>query len=328
MKPVHRILFLRTDRLGDVLMNLPAIHLLRQSFPKAWICLLADEAVAPLFRGHADLDEVMPLKTALFKSSVRYRLDCLKKIKKAGFDLAIVSNPDKNLHGLVFLAGIRTRVGVRRKWAFLLTQTLFDDKAENSKHEIDSNLNLVKLVTDTRWDGQCFLTPEPEAVEKVVSRLSALNHSGRGFIAVHAGTSNPGKKWPEENFAAVCRWAALQNFSVILVSGTEEAPVSQSVARQSGAPVSDWTGSLSLQELAALFHDRRVKALVSSDSGPVHVAWLSGTPVVALYAQDVPGSNPARWGPRDNRSLVLYKPLSEITAGEVCEKLKKVLLNP
>ena len=87
----------------------------------------------------------------------------------------------------------------------------------------------------------------------------------------------------------------------------------------------DLTGKTSWQELAALLADERVKTLVSSDSGPVHIAWILGKPVVALYARGVPGSDPVRWGPRGGRSRVIFKPMNEIKTDEVLQKLEEVL---
>jgi hypothetical protein len=52
---------------------------------------------------------------------------------------------------------------------------------------------------------------------------------------------------------------------------------------------------------------------------------MSGTPAVAFYAQDVPGSDPKRWGPRDSKSRVIYKPIGQISVLEVFDCLKGLL---
>jgi ADP-heptose:LPS heptosyltransferase len=56
----------------------------------------------------------------------------------------------------------------------------------------------------------------------------------------------------------------------------------------------------------------------------VHVAWLHGTPVVALYAKNKPGSDPVRWGPRSAKSAVIHKPISEISPDEVMGALERL----
>ena len=134
-------------------MNLSALRALRRNYPKSWICLLADQSVVPLFKNHPDLDEVMSLDFKLFCRKPSYFLKILKKIRSAKFDLAVVSNAHKFLHALVFLAGIRRRVGYARKWPFLLNQKIADDKERAVRHEMESSARLVKQICLVDWDG-------------------------------------------------------------------------------------------------------------------------------------------------------------------------------
>ena len=124
MIKIRRILFIRTDRLGDVLMNLPAVHLLRQTYPKCWLTWMVDRSVAGILKGHPDIDEVLEIDGAELERSAAYRRGLLRQIRSAKFDLAIASNPHKFFHWMLFSAGIRLRVGWRRKWGFLLNRSL------------------------------------------------------------------------------------------------------------------------------------------------------------------------------------------------------------
>lgn len=325
MREIQRILFIRTDRMGDVLMNLPAIRLLRQTFPKAWLTLLVDVSVAGLLKGHPDVDELMTLDAARFKRDLLYRWCMVRQFKHASFDLAVISNPDKWLHAAVFAAGITHRVGYARKWGFLLTKKMPDRKASARRHEIDMNLELASLASDRTWDGRLEL-PVDDMARRDVRALFLRDLPGDGpVVALHAGTSNPKKRWDEACFVEICRRLKIEGFGVVLIGGPEEKEVSARIAAASGTAPADWTGTFSLAGLAAFFAEPRVRALVSADSGPVHVAWISGVPVTALYARDVEGSDPARWGPRDKKSVVIHKPMAEITVDEVHSALKKVL---
>lgn len=325
MREVQRVLFVRTDRMGDVLMNLPALRLLRQTFPKAWLTLLVDASVAPLFKGHPDVDELMTLDSARFKRDALRRWRLVKEFRRASFDLAVVSNPDKWLHAAVFAAGIPHRVGYARKWGFLLTKKMPDRKAAAERHEIDMNLELASLASDRTWDGRLEL-PVDDVARRDVRALFARDLPGDGpVVALHPGTSNPKKRWDEGRFADVCRRLRADGFGVVLIGGPEEKEAAARVAAASGAAPADWTGAFSLAGLAAFFAEPRVKALLSADSGPVHVAWVSGVPVAALYARDVEGSDPVRWGPRDKKSAVIHKTMAEISADEAYAALMRVL---
>ncbi len=331
-RDISRILFVRTDRIGDVLMNLPAIRLLRQTFPKAWLTLLLDRSVASLLKDHPDIDELMAVDAEKLAHSARVRWNLIREVRKAGFDLAVVSNPNKFLHLLVFLAGIPYRLGYRRKWGFLLNQTMMDRKDKDSAdgHEIDLNLHLASLASDKTWDGSLTIPVDPAASRHIEGLMAEHGIENQDILLVHVGTSNPEKRWPLERFVELCDLArSRSDLTVILIGGEEEKSYSDHVRRQVRERLTDWTGLLSLQELAALVSHRSVRALVSSDSGPVHIAWMSGTPVIALYAKNVAGSNPARWGPRGGMSEGIYKPLSEITCEEVWSAVQRVSLkNP
>ena len=326
MREMRRVLFIRTDRLGDVLMNLPAIRVLRQSFPKSWLAVGVDSSVADLLKGHPDIDEVMAVDGKALEASAKARWKLIADIRKARFDLAVVSNPNKFLHLAVFLGGIGIRVGYRRKWGFLLNRTLRDRKDEAAKPEIDMNLDLVRLAAEKNWDGGLVIPADERAVKDVGERLGRECPGDSAIIAAHVGTSNPDKRWAAEKFAELCDKIQANEFlKVILIGGAEEAVHSERVASGMRTPVTDWTGRLSLKELTAFLKHPRVKTLVSSDSGPVHIAWMSGKPVVALYAKNQRGSNPMRWGPRDGKSQVIYKPMAEISSDEVYGRIVYLL---
>jgi ADP-heptose:LPS heptosyltransferase len=313
--------------MGDVLMNLPAIRLLRQSFPKAWIALLVDDSTADLLKGHPDVDEVMSIDARKLKTSFRGRHQLIRDIRLARFQLAVVSNPDKFLHLLVFLAGIPRRVGWRRKWGFLLSKGLEDRKNANLKHEIESNLDLARLVSTAKeWDGALGLPVDEHARNKLRERLANDLSGYRGIIALHTGSSNPAKRWSRENFSELCRLIrSRSSYRPILIGDAREKDLADQIVRLADGWPLNWAGALTLKELVALLNDRNVKTLVSADSGPVHVAWMSGTAVVALYAQNVPGSNPARWGPLSGKSRVLHKPMNEISPAEVFSAIESVV---
>ncbi|MGH7198657.1 MAG: glycosyltransferase family 9 protein [Candidatus Omnitrophota bacterium] len=322
-REVHRILFVRTDRMGDVLMNLPAIRLLRQTHPKAWITLLTGPSVAGLLKGHSDVDEVMTVNASSLKQSFRSCLELARHLRQARFDLAVVSNPDKWLHLAVFLADIPERAGWRHKWSFLLTKSREEARDKNGRHQMDWNLDLMRLVSGDKWDGKLSL-PLNEAAKLSVEELLKSECPGEGdLVVVHPGTSNPSKRWPREKFAELCGRLRSEGLRVVLIGGPEEAEISSRVARSSGAV--NWAGRLSLPELTAFLGNPRVRCLVSSDSGPAHIAWIQGTPVVALYAKNEPGSDPSRWGPRDPASEVIYKNIGEIAPEEVHQAVKKVM---
>lgn len=326
VKAIHKILFIRTDRMGDVLMNLPAVRLLRQTYPKCWLTWMVDRSVAGLLKGHPDADEILEVDGAQLLQSALYRRRLMRQVRDARFDLAVASNSHKFFHWMMFRVGIRIRVGWRRKWGILLNRALPDDKATRTRHEVDSNLQLVGLVSSKKWDGAWGFAPDKEVLQKMGSRLAKEIPGGKEIIAVHAGTSDPAKRWGAGKFAQICRKLLQEGrYTPVLIGGSEEEAISREVTRECQEPVVDWTGALSLRELAAFLGSERVRTLVSSDSGPVHVAWIQQKPVVALFAKNAPGSDPLRWGPRSAGSVAIHKNIQDISADEVYSALMGVL---
>ncbi len=318
---IHRILFIRNDRMGDVLMNLPAVRTLRLGYSKAWIAMLVDRSVAPLLRAHPDLDELIEVDSAKLTADRAERRSLGKQIRSARFDLAVVSNPSKFWHSLVFFSRIPVRVGWRRKFAFFLTASRADGVSERSSHEIDRDLSLVSLVTSARWDGRIELPRNPLALKRVGELLKSEIPVGMPVVALHPGSSDAAKRWPVERFASLAERLSEQGKAVVVVGGPEERSNAEVILGPVKGVAVNLAGRLALDDLPVLFADPSVKALVSSDSGPVHVAWISGTPVVALYARTTPGSNPARWGPRDGKSRTIFKPIQEVGVEEVLTEL-------
>lgn len=320
---IRRILFIRTDRIGDTLMNIPAIHLLRQTYPKSWITLLCAPPVAELFREFPDLDDVMTVDREALKTP-KAKNDLIQKICAEKFDLAVVSNPDKLFHWTIFRAGVPHRVGYNRKWGFLLTRSIIDDKDKCLRHEVESNLNLVKTVCDQEWDGSTPLPANTAAKAKVDDFLKRQGAAGP-VIALHVGTTNPKKRWPIERFAELADKIQSKGMKVVLVGGREERSQGDRIFRHTILSLVDAIGVFSLNELTAFLSRPETKALVTSDSGPAHIAWMQGTPTVVFFAKDVPGSNPVRWGPRDGKSEVIEKSMADISADEAFAALEKVL---
>lgn len=316
----RRILFIRTDRMGDVLMNLPAIQELRKTHPKSWIALMVDKGLADLFNEHPDIDELITVEPSRIASSASYRAGLIKRLRKAKFDIAVVSNPDRRLHWMVFAAGIKTRIGYDRKWGFLLNKRY--SKAHGADlHEIEKNLGLIP-DGNKNYSFRVALSAGDRSAQNISAKLKDLP-PGQKFIAVHTGTSNPAKRWPETEVIAFCRMIQKQlGECVVFIGGEEERGVANTIQSQLTGKSLNLAGHISLKELIALFGHPQARAAVSVDSGPAHVAWMSGRPAVILYARNAVGSDPKRWGPRDNKSRVIFKNIDEITASEVFKEVE------
>ncbi len=129
------------------------------------------------------------------------------------------------------------------------------------------------------------------------ARASAARWTtGRPFVVLHPGSGDnfPGRRWSESGFVAVGRTAAAHGHRVFVTGGRQETELAQRVADAIGDFAASLAGRLGIDQLVALLDD--ATALVSNDTGPVHIASQLGTPVLAFFGPNTP---------------VLYGPLSE-----------------
>jgi len=321
----RRILFIRTDRLGETLLNLPAMAALKAGLPEASLSLLAHPDLQPLFSRITLIDRVIPCpedRTRVWWARAR-RL--ARTLQPHHFDLAVISNPKKELHLAAWLAGIPWRVGYARKWGWLLTHRLHDRKALGERHEVEYNLDLVGAlgfpVSIPQWSFPRF---EHEEVEVLQLLAQQGIKTSEPLIVVHPWTSNPVKQWPVARFAELIR-RVIERLSirVVVIGGPEERDQAQAVL-PAGLPVVNLVGRLTLNQLAALL--ARARALVSNDSGPVHLAAAVKTNTLVLFGASSPATGPRRWGPWGEGHVVIWKPSMEAIAVEdVFAALKRQL---
>lgn len=313
---LRRILFVRTDRMGDLLMSLPAIHAVRRAFPQAETQLLLQKELAPLLEGHPDLDRLLPFEpkqasgwSGIFRTA--------RRLRRERFDAVIVMNPTRLFHAASFLAGIPLRIGYRRKLGLLLTRSLPDTKASRDLHESQYNLELVGLLGIPAPEGTLRLPARQEA-EAEARQLLAEHRvpDGQPVIAVHPWTSNPAKSWPLDSF-----WRTV---GVLRKGSHPLLLIGQSSPEEAGrgsipAGLVDLTDKTPLAVLPSLL--RRCAALLSNDSGPVHIAAAVGTPVVVVAPREH-ARQLERWKPLGPGHRILIDPTVEQAAQAVNETLR------
>src|SRR3989338_6772743 len=228
---VRKFLFIRTDRLGETLLNLPALAAFKVVLPTSSLTVLVHPGLEPLLTSVPYIDQVIVYQQNSPTSWWQRTMQLARGLKACRFDVAVVSNPKKELHLAVWLAGIPIRVGYDRKWGWLLTHRVPDRKALGERHEVEYNLDLVRAlgvsVSAPAWRFPRF---EPEQVE--VTQLLAEQgiHVSERFIAVHPWTSNPLKQWPVERYHHLIR-RVIEHLPVriVVIGGPEERDHSAAV---------------------------------------------------------------------------------------------------
>jgi len=315
------ILAVRNDRFGEFLLNIPAFTALRQSFPQAKLTVVVDPYLEELAHCIESIDAVMPFSNK--KHSFSEVLRFSRQIKAKKFDICIVFNPSREFHIISYLAGIPVRVGYNRKWPFLLSHKTQDNKYLGLKHEIEYNLDLLRLIGINPTDKTVSIKIDRDIIKRMRGYLGA-NYN---IVALHPFTSDPIKQWPKGNFLRLAqKLIAELKVKVVIVGGKDEAGDSCAMFSNFGDHLINMTGRTTLVELAGVL--KNCLLLVSGDSGPAHLASAVGVPVIAIFRDDLPGKSAIRWAPPGKDSVVIKKyNLVDISVEEVFDKVKLILEN-
>jgi heptosyltransferase III len=306
----RRILVIRTDRLGDVILTLPMVSVLREWYPTAHIAMMLNRYTGAIVNGHPALDDIIwddGLNDA----------DLLKSLRVEEFDTVFVVHPTPRLAWLVMRAGIPTRIGSGyRYYGVLFNHRVFEHRKDARHHELEYNLHMLRVLRpDFVGDNvvpRYGVRIDPDAHERVRTQLGAAG--GKRLVVLHPGSGGSAHDWPPEHFRELARLIAAEPGYILAVTGgPNEKDLVQSVAA-AGQTGLAFCGTLSLPELAALYADARV--VVGNSTGPLHLAAAVGTPVVGLYPQ-ITAMSPARWGPYTDRKRV-FVPLRPADCRE-CE---------
>lgn len=328
MRTPEKILVIRLDRIGDVLLSTPALHALRKAYPQARITAMVRPPCQELLEGHPALTDVLVYdKTGLHRSTWA-TLAFAARLRRERFDLAVILHPSRRSHWIPFLAGIPQRIGFDRKSGWLLTTRLPHIKHEGRYHELDYTLDVL-AASGVQIDGverRPTMAVSAAARQRVARWLTEQGVvSATQLVAIHPSASGPEKRWPVDRFAALAdRVIQEAGLRVVIIGGPDGVPDADAVRRAMRQAPLVAAGALNLQELAALLS--RCRLLISNDSGPVHVAVSQGTPVISLFGRTRPGVNPERWRPLGPHDRILCRePISELSVEEVVSATRELL---
>jgi len=290
----RRILLLRLERIGDLLMALEAIADVRQAAPAAEIDLVVGSWNADLARRIPGV-RVETLDAAwLARGEAGLRVPALLRRAAAWrarrYDLALNFEPDIRSNLLLSMSRAARTAGFGSGGGGALL-----DVALNYEPGAHTTANAQRLVAAV-LDVPPRTAPARLSLTAADRRAGAAPVAGRGrpLVAVHVSGGRLVKQWPPERFAALAsHLAASRGASIVVTGGPADRSLVDGVVRAVGPRVIDAAGDLDLPALAGLLE--RVDVLVTGDTGPMHLAAAVGTPVVAIFGP----SDPARYAPAD-----------------------------
>lgn len=310
----ERILVIRLDLIGDLVLSMVLVRVLRRAYPEAELDLISVPASAKVIEGDPDVTRLLGYDPniwrrpkALFRQQDWRELRALlKTLRGREYDLAI-SVFGKWAAVLAALSGAKRTLGFAREgFPGLMTDSVPGRHwtPGEKKHEVDYCLELARAAGAVAQEEDRYprLYVQEQAAREVEQILTAHDvRPGRPLIACHVSANNgQSKRWPVPYWATLLdRLMREESAYVVLTGASSDLPLMEKItARMREQPIT-LAGQTSLNQLAALL--KRADLLISGDSGPMHMAGAVETPLIAIHGP----TDPALSGPVSRHATIL-----------------------
>jgi len=304
------ILCIRADNMGDLLMSSPAIRALKESF-HCRITLLTSamgNLIAPFL---PDIDEVIvaDLPWVKTKEPVNEKeiSALIQQLREMSFDAAVIftvySQNPLPAAMLAYMAGIPKRLAYCRENPYdLLTDWVVEKEPYTFiKHQVERDLNLVKAINAHVHDEKIRITYAESARKSALRKIGQMGvNTEEDWIIIHPGVSETKREYPQSSWIETGISLRDQlNVQLLITGSSDEKELCDRIQRGIGKNAFSLAGSLSIEEFIALIRDSPL--VISVNTGTVHIASATKTPVIVLYALTNPQHTPWKV-----RSSVLY----------------------
>ena len=311
---MQSILIIAPNWIGDAVSTQPLLANLKVLYPDSKIDILASNWVAPVYRACSEVHEVIEAKFEHKKLQWNLRKEIAKEIEAKNYQACFVL-PNSFKSALIpWLANIPFRIGYRGELRFGLINLALDNPSKvNRPPMVEHYLVLSQLLKDNESIPLDKFVPKLNvsgaAKQQVGQKLQDANINRDSIYAICPGAEyGPSKRWPTEYFAVLAQQLIKQNSNnqIILLGGKNDYSLAQEITSQSKlvSNIHNWCGNTSLDEAIALIG--MSKAVVSNDSGLMHIAAALQIPQVAIFGS----SDPAHTPPLSDRAKIMWLNMS------------------
>lgn len=279
---MKRILIIRTDRVGDVVMITPMIRELRKTFPDSFLAALTNPNTADILLNNPHLDLIL---TDDLKKDSFWKV--VKDIKKNKFTDGLLVLPTERAAYQMFLAGIKNRIGVGKKLYEVITfmKSVSRNKYIPLRHESDYCMDLARSLGVKADDltPEIFITGKEKIFGKEILNSLGVNENDLKII-VHTGSGKSSGNWSEDKFLKLIREILIKKEQVKIIL----------TAREMSNTFKE--NILSLNESRIVFADNHIHRLrdliciiantdllIAASTGPLHLASALDIRTIGLF---------------------------------------------
>lgn len=302
--------------MGDIVHVLPAMRAIRSTFPDATLGWVVEDSFAEVIRGLPEIDRLFVLPRSRIRGSWmawwKVGREARPRLREVQWDWAV------DFQGLWKSLAVCAWSGANRTLGYApspeWTHLFYTDRVPlptMNRHAVDRHLDLVAAMgasvhhADHRGGApRDFALPLGPAHRVAADQLwdQLKIPTGTPAILVNFSARKPANQWGVDRFCELVKLLDSKGMTPILTGGPADMDQAREIESRVGTPVRSLVGKCSLLELTALM--KRMDAIVTGDTGPMHLAVSAGLPVVALFGP----ANPVRTGPYSANAVVLQEP--------------------
>jgi len=296
----RKILVVRPDRIGDVVLSTPVYHTLKDSFPGSFIGALVSPGTRPLLEMNPHVDLI------LTDSSTQHDFwEKVREIRSHKFDTALLLMPTQRHAYMMFLAGIPQRVGVGHILYEILTMMKGVSRRNYIplRHESDYMLDLARKIGATAvWTRpEVFLSPDEKETAREYLRSKGITSDGK-IVGIHPGSGHSAPNWTIDRYVELANRLVDSGMQVVITGDRMEYDLAAAFGRNGNPDLKNTIGELSLRQLAAVIS--RLDLFISGSTGPMHIAAALGIKTVSMFCP-LTACSPKLWGPLGNSATVI-----------------------
>lgn len=305
LQPFH-ILIRSSNWLGDAVMTVPAARAIKRGRPDARVTVLAPAKLAEMWKAVPEVDAVIPFEPIRGRGLLRtlhgliHPWSVARLIRNRGFEAAVLFPNSVRSAFEMWLADIPRRVGYpgHRGRGWMLNQVLREKKRKNKvspppEHQVHQYLKLAE-----------FIGAEPQPADLAMASINAPAKPIARIAVCPGAEYGPAKRWLPERYAEVMKAVSAERECEWFVVGTaKDRPVAEEILAAAGdlPRVENLCGRTTLAELISLL--KSCDALLTNDTGTMHLAALIGTRTVAIFGS----TEPQLTGPLGSGHVILRK---------------------
>ena len=308
---MHGILIIAPNWIGDAVMTEPLLASLKEQYPEANIDVLASTWVAPIYRACPEVHEVIEAKFEHKQLQWSLRKKLAKELAIKKYQACFILPNSLKSALIPWLANIPFRVGYRGELRFGLINLSLDNPSKvNRPPMVDHYLALSQLLNEGQVASTLSnlvprLNVSSTANQSVQTKLlNAKVDPANVYVMCPGAEYGPTKRWPTSHFAQLAQQLIASNphSQIILLGSKGDNALAQEIQFQAkqDSHIYNWCGDTSLDEAIALIG--MSKAVISNDSGLMHIAAALKTPQAAIFGS----SDPAHTPPLSDKAKVIW----------------------